>query len=144
MARSLSMLMAGAAAQAENVMFAPSKRFIDPETGKPVDWEIKCITAEENSKLRRSCLRSVPAPGGRKGQYTQEYDANMYQAKVAAACTVWPDLNDAELQNSYKVMGAEKLLTTMLTPGEFEDYSARVLEVNGFTNKEELVDEAKN
>ena len=32
----------------------------------------------------------------------------------------------------------------MLTPGEFEDYSAKVLEVNGFQNVQELVDEAKN
>ena len=53
-------------------------------------------------------------------------------------------LNDAALQDSYKAMGAEKLITTMLTPGEFEDYSAKVLEVNGFQNVQELVDEAKN
>ena len=97
-----------------------------------------------NSAIRKSCLRTIPAPGGRKGQYTQDFDAGLYQAKVSVACTVWPDLNDAALQDSYGVMGAENLITAMLSPGEFEDYAAKVLEVNGFNNKDELVDEAKN
>ena len=57
-----------------------------------------------------------PRPGGRKGQFTQEFDGNAYQAKIAVRCTVFPDLNDAALQDSYKAMGAEKLITTMLTP----------------------------
>lgn len=84
-------------------------------------------------------------PGtGRKGQFTQDFDANAYLAKVAVRCTVFPNLNDAELQQSYGVMGAEQLITTMLTPAEFEDYSTKVLQVNGFQSSDEMVEEAKN
>lgn len=144
MSRSLSSFLAAEAKPVENVLFAASERFTNSETGKPEEWEIKRITAKENSAIRKTCMRTIPAPGGRKGQFTQEFDASLYQAKVSVACTVWPDLNDAALQDSYKVMGADNLITTMLTPGEFEDYSAKVLEVNGFTNRDELVDEAKN
>ena len=54
------------------------------------------------------------------------------------------NLNDAELQQSYGVMGAEQLITTMLTPAEFEDYSTKVLQVNGFQSGDEMVEEAKN
>jgi len=136
--------MAGEVKPVENVMFTASERFVNGETGKPEQWEIKRITAKENSTIRKACMKTVPAPGGKKGQYTQDFDANLYQAKVSVACTVWPDLNSAELQDSYGVMGADNLIQTMLTPGEFEDYSAKVLEVNGFTNKDELVDEVKN
>ncbi|EQG32401.1 phage XkdN-like family protein [Clostridioides difficile DA00129] len=58
---------------------------------------------------------------------------------------VFPDLHDAELQNSYGVMGAEELLTTMLTPGEYTDLSSEVGEVNGFDRTfEDKVEEAKN
>ena len=142
--RSLSSFLAGEVKPVENVLFVASERFINRETGKPEEWEIKRITAKENSVIRKGCMRTIPAPGGRKGQFTQDFDANLYQAKVSVACTVWPDLNSAELQDSYHVMGAENLIQTMLTPGEFEDYSAKVLEVNGFTSKAELVDEAKN
>lgn len=39
---------------------------------------------------------------------------------------------------------AEELIATMLTPGEFEDYAARVLEVNGFQTEAERIEEAKN
>ena len=81
---------------------------------------------------------------GRKGQFTQDFDANAYLAKVAVRCTVFPNLNDAELQQSYGVMGAEQLITTMLTPAEFEDYSTKVLQVNGFQSGDEMVEEAKN
>ena len=68
----------------------------------------------------------------------------MYMGKLAAACTVFPNLNDAELQASYGVMGAEQLITTMLTPAEFEDYSTKVLQVNGFQTGDEMAADAKN
>lgn len=144
MSRTLSSFMAGEASSSPNVLYPVSARFLSKETGKPEAWEIKRISAKENTTIRKSCMRTVPAPGGRKGQYTQEFDAGQYQAKLVVACTVWPDLNDAALQDSYQVMGAENLITAMLYPGEFEDYSAKILELNGFNNKEELVEEAKN
>lgn len=144
MARSLSAFMAEAAEKVENAFFPASARFKDPESGETMLWEICAISASENAQIRKTCMRTVPAPGGRKGQYTQEFDGNAYQTKIAVRCTVFPDLNDAALQDSYEAMGAEQLLVTMLTPGEFEDYSAKVLEVNGFQNTQELVDEAKN
>ena len=144
MSKTLASFMAGAARPVEAVEYAASERFINPETEKPELWKIKPITAKENSALRQECMAVVPVPGGRKGQSTQQFDAGRYQAKVAVACTVYPDLLNAELQDSYGVKGAENLIATMLTPGEFEDYSAKVLEVNGFDDKNALVDEAKN
>ncbi len=142
MAKNLTAFFAQNARKVDNQFVVASERFTD-ENGKPAKWEICCITADENAAIRKTCMRSVPVPG-RKGQYTQEFDASAYQAKISARCTVFPNLNDAELQASYGVMGAEKLLATMLTAGEFEDYSAKILELNGFTASEDLIDEAKN
>lgn len=54
-------------------------------------------------------------------------------------------MDDAELQNSYGVMGADALLKVMLTPGEYADYLTKIQEVNGFDiSFDEKVDEAKN
>ncbi len=142
MANSLSAFFAQNAKKVDNQFVIASPRFVD-QNNEPVRWEICCITADENVRLRKECMRSVPVPG-RRGQYTQEFDAMAYQSKIAARCTVYPNLNDAELQASYGVNGAEKLITTMLSAGEFEDYSAKVLGLNGFSATEELVDEAKN
>lgn len=143
MVKTLAAFLAQNAKKIDNVSFIASGRFTDPETGEPMPWEICCITAAENARLRRACMRTVPVPG-KKGQFTQDFDANTYLAKVAVCCTVFPNLNDAELQASYGVMGAEQLITTMLTPAEFEDYSTKVLQVNGFQTGEEMVAEAKN
>ena len=42
-------------------------------------------------------------------------------------------------------MGADILLKTMLTPGEYADYLTKIQEINGFeVSFEEAVDEAKN
>jgi hypothetical protein len=142
MANSLSAFMAQNAKQVENRKIVASKRFIGAD-GKPVEWEIRAISASENQKLRKACTRNVPI-AGKRGQFTQEFDAQAYQAKIAVACTVFPNLNDAELQESYGVMGAEQLITTMLTFGEFDEYVSAILDLNGFSDMQELVDEAKN
>ena len=65
-------------------------------------------------------------------------------ANIAARCTVFPDLNSAELQDDWGVAKPEDLVGAMLIGGEFEDYIAEVLRVNGFKSESELVDEAKN
>ncbi|MBQ8248494.1 MAG: phage portal protein [Clostridia bacterium] len=143
MNKNLTAFLAQNAKKIDNVHCVASDRFVDPETGKAIPWAICCITAAENAAIRKSCMRTVQVPG-RKGQFTQDIDANAYLAKVAVRCTVFPNLNDAELQQSYAVMGAEQLITAMLTPAEFEDYSGKVLEVNGFQSGDEMVEEAKN
>ena len=54
-------------------------------------------------------------------------------------------MNDAELQNSYGVMGADALLKKMLKPGEYAAYLEKVQEINGFNETfDEKVEEAKN
>ena len=117
----LSCFLAQNALKAENEMYVVSKRFLGTDR-KPM----------------------VPVVG-KKGQFTQETDYNLYLGKLAARCTLFPNLNDKELQDSYHVMGADALLKVMLTAGEYANYLEKVQEVNGFdVPMDELVDEAKN
>ena len=134
--------IAGAKVQDETVKFVASKRFV--ENGKPVEWEIKPIDSDMDEALRKDCTKRVPVPG-KRGQYNQETDTDKYMAKMCVACTVYPNLNDAELQVAFGVKGADALLKKMLKPGEYTEYKAKVMEVNGYDmSMEELVDEAKN
>lgn len=138
----LSAFLMSNADRVENVQFVASERFSD-EDG-PIRWEIRCVSSAEDEGLRRACIKRVPSGRG-KGMYTNETDINLYLGKLAALCTVRPDLNDSSLQDSYSVMGADSLLKAMLTPGEYADYLARVQEICGFDRSfPELVDEAKN
>lgn len=126
----------------EIVKYVASKRFAIKD--KPVEWEIKAIDSDMDEAIRKECTKKVPVPG-KRGQYNQETDTDKYLAKMCVACTVYPNLNDKELQTSYGVMSGEALLKKMLKPGEYTEYKAKVMEVNGYDmSMEELVDEAKN
>ena len=138
-----SMFMAGNVAKEEVVEYVVSKRFKDAK-GKPVPWKIQAVDSEKDEAIRKECTKRVPI-AGKRGQYNQETDTDKYIGKMCVACTVYPNLNDAELQDSYGVKGAEALLKKMLKPGEYTEYKAKVMEVNGYDmSMEELVDEAKN
>ena len=139
----LSCFLAQNAVKVENVKVVVSKRFLD-KNKKPVEWEIQAITSSEDEALRKDCTKRVPVTG-KKEQYTQETDYNKYLGKLAAKCTVFPNLDDKDLQDSYHVMGADALLKAMLTAGEYAGYLENVQQVNGFDETlEELEAEAKN
>lgn len=138
----LSAFMCPNVEKIENARFAASPRF-KGEDGKPMEWEICCISADEYARIRSSCIKQVQVPG-KKNQMTAQLDTYAFQAKVAARCTVFPDLNNTELQNSWGVLTPHELLGRMLIGGEFDDYVTEVFRINGFKSESELVDEAKN
>ena len=146
---SLSAFLAQNAVRAAPVSYIASPRFLSGESdadGNPVPqhWKIRCMTGAETELLQQECVRSVPIPG-RPGRYQREMDPAAFTAKMAARCTVYPDLNNKELQDSYGVMGAEALLKAMLTSGEYLEYLRVVQKVNGFhQSDEDLEEQAKN
>lgn len=127
----------------ENKKIVVSKRFVG-DSGKPIEWEVRAITSAEDEKIRTACTKREPIPG-KRNQYTEKTDQAAYIRSLAAACTVFPNLNDKELQDSYGVMSAEQLIGEMLLPGEFAEYINRIGELTGFdVTMEERVEEAKN
>ncbi len=139
----LSCFLAQNALKTENEIFIASKRFQD-KNKNPMKWEIQAITSKDDEALRKECTKRVPV-AGKRGQYTQETDYNLYLGRLAARCTVFPNLSDKELQDSYGVMGADALLKAMLTAGEYANYLEKVQAVNGFdVPMDDLVGEAKN
>lgn len=129
--------------KAEHEKVVVSKRFIGADK-KPVEWEIGPISSVEDEALRKECTKRVPVPG-KRGQYNQETDYNKYLGMLAARCTIYPNLNDKELQDSYGAMGSDALLKAMLTAGEYAGYLEKIQQVNGFdSSAEEIVEEAKN
>ena len=140
---SLSAFLAQNAVPIANVKHVVSRRFLD-ENKKPISWEIQCITTTQDEALRKASSKRVPL-NGTKNQYQRETDYDQYLGKLGVACTVFPNLDDKDLQDSYGVMGAEALLKTMLTPGEYADYLTKIQEINGFDHTlQDEVDEVKN
>lgn len=129
--------------QKQNVMHPVTKSLTD-ENGEPLLWEIKPLTTKENEKIRESCTKEIPVKG-KPNQYRTKVDMGMYQAKLLCAAIVSPDLNNAELQNSYGVMSAEDLIKEMVDdPAEYTDLMIFVQNLSGFKTLEDEVEEAKN
>jgi len=112
-------------------------------SGLPYPFIIKSITEDENKEIRKACMKYVYDKETHTRQ--MELDPDAYNAKLIVACCVDPNLKDAELQKKYGVIGAENLLTKILTAGQYAELLFAVQEINGFNKSlDELREEAKN
>ena len=129
--------------QKQNAFHPVTKSLVD-ENGEPLLWEIRPLTTKENEAIRESCTVDVPVKG-KPNQYRPKVDMNKYQTKMMCAAIVNPDLNNADLQNSYGVMSAEELIKEMVdNPAEYTDLMIFIQQLSGFKTLQEEVDEAKN
>lgn len=138
--KDLKSFLNGNAEVIENRFVEVSERFKD-ENGNPIPWEVRALPAEEEEQIRKSCM--VPIKGQKKGN-DEKFDSNLYMLRITAACTVYPDLENAELQDSYGVHTAPALLKKLLYAGELNRYYEVIEEQNKFKSTEEKIDEVKN
>ena len=142
MTSKFSAFMAQNVARIENKKIVVSNRFKD-EKGKPIEWEIRALTNEENDELQRRAMVNVPVMGQR-GAFTRELDNVKYSAMLLAASVVYPDLNDAELQDSYGVKTPEALINKMLYMREATVLAQEIAKLSNFDDLADAVTEAKN
>ncbi len=130
--------------QKENTTFGATKSLTD-EQGNPLLWVIKPLSTKENDAIRDECTTEIPVKG-KPNMYRQKMNVSKYTAKMICASVVEPNLNNAELQDSYGVKTPEDLLTEMVNdPGEYGNFAVFIQQFNGFTETmEEKVEEAKN
>lgn len=128
----------------KNTQYVASKSFYD-ENNEPLKWEIKPLTTKEAEDIRTACTMEVPIPG-KSGMYRPKVDSKSYVAKLIAACVVFPDLYNKELQDSYGVKTPEDLLKEMVDdPTEYNAFAEFVQSFNGLDETlEDKVKEAKN
>lgn len=129
------------AVKVENEKHIISERFLD-EDEKSIPWEIRAIDENLNESIRDSC--KIKERDKRTRTVTERTNHELYLAKLVVECVVYPNLKDAQLQESYGVLGAESLVKKMLTSGEYNKLLEVVQEVNGFDTDDDLVEEAKN
>ena len=123
--------------QAENKEVIVSERF--RENGKTVPFVIRPITQQENETLMKK-QRSVDKKSG-----VEQFNRISYNRELTAMAVVEPDLNNAELQKRYGVLGADKVLSAMLYVGEYGTLMEAVQELSGLDQDiNEDMDEAKN
>lgn len=113
-----------------------SNRFM--ENGKSVPFKIRPITQEENSTLIKK-FNKIDKKG------VETFDRTGYVQELTSSAVVFPDLNSAELQKAYGVLGASKLLQKMLFVGEYAVLAQEVQALSGLDEDiNEDIEEAKN
>lgn len=127
-----------------NEKYAPTTTLQD-ENGKPLEWEFKQITSKENEELRDANTIEVQVTG-KPNLFRPKLITSKYLMAMIVKSTVFPDLYDKELQDSYGVMTPEDLVYAMVDDaGEMQDFQLWMQKFQGFTKSlDEKVDEAKN
>ena len=127
-----------------NEKYAPTATLQD-ENGEPLNWEFRPLTSKENEALRDSCTIEVQVKG-KPNHYRPKVKTAEYLAKMIVASTVYPDLYDKELQDSYGVMTPEDLLYALVdNAGEYQDFTVWMQKYQGFSKSlDDKVEEAKN
>ena len=127
-----------------NTFFVASENFLDDE-GKPVPWEIKPLLTEDNERIKDECTTIVETRDRGFKAYPK-IDIKMLTAKQVVACIAFPDLYNAELQDSYGVKEPEELLFAMLDEaGDYQNLVQFVQKYNKLNvTLDEKIDDAKN
>lgn len=128
----------------ENERHVATESLCDEE-GKPLEWEFRHISSKENEEIREKCTVDVQVTG-KPNMYRPRLNSSKYVRNMIAASVVYPDLYDAQLQDSYGVKTPEDLLLEMVDdPGEYNMLAEYVQKFQGFqASFQDKVDEAKN
>ena len=110
--------------------------------GEPVAWKIKTLATDETEKMRKKYTKRITDRISRQSE--ERFDATAYNEDVLSKAITYPNLYDAELQDSWGVTEPVELVKAMLTPGEYADLLAAVTEAQGYdVGMEDKVKEVK-
>ena len=103
--------------------------------------ELRIISGREYDAIQDKCYVNKP---GRKGRQERVLDMSKFNNLLCSASVVVPDLQNAELQESYGVRGEQDLYGEMFTFADHLKILEAIPNASGLDNFDDLVDEAKN
>jgi Phage XkdN-like tail assembly chaperone protein, TAC len=138
----LSFFLPSVVEEAEEVTAPISKRFKDKE-GNIVPFIFKAIPTERIDALEKECTTYKNVKG--QGR-VKDFDTQRFYARVAIETTVYPNFRSKELREAYKTEdGVEVAKKVLSVGGEYNNFIAKTMEVNGFDDTiDDLEEAAKN
>ena len=103
-----------------------SKRFVD-EAGKPVPFEIRTISQDENAQLVKQYTRRKVA----NGSVVENFNTAAYTNALILECTVQPDFRDSRMCETYGVLDPMLVPGKMLLSGEYSALVGEIMKLNG-------------
>ena len=123
--------------------FKNNAKAIEPKKLKldrfDMEIEIKPLSPEQNERIMDKSMKNII---NAKGKPEQAFSNGRYLRLMAVEAVSFPDLDDAELQESYGVKGSEQLLNAMFTADEVAKIVSIATEESKNINDD--IQEAKN
>lgn len=103
--------------------------------------ELRIISGREYDRIQDKCYVNK---AGLKGRQEPKLDMAKFNNLLCSSSVVVPDLQNAELQASYGVVGEQDLYGEMFNFADHLKILNAITNTSGFSDFNELVDEAKN
>ncbi|GMQ57074.1 hypothetical protein AN1V17_14690 [Vallitalea sediminicola] len=113
-----------------------SNRFKDKK-GSLLKFKIRAITDSEMSDIQKICMRT-----GKKGKV--DFDVSKFNRLIAIKGTVDPKFEEADSIKSVGCVTPEDYIKKVMLPGEIATLSDQIQTLSGYTDLEELKEQAKN
>lgn len=113
-----------------------SKRFQDGQ-GELLRFQIRAITDHEMSEIQKICMRT-----GKKGKV--DFDVSRFNRLIAIKGTVDPKFEDAESIKNTGCVTPEDYMKKVMLPGEIATLAEQIQTLSGYTDLEDLKEQAKN
>lgn len=139
----LQLFLKGNKKKRENEKYAVTKSICD-ENGNPVEWEFRPLTVTEVEDIRADNTKTVIV-NEVTGQSKEVVDNNSMLRQIIVSATVFPNLYDKTLLESYGVLKPEDLLVQLVdNPGEYNELGRKINQMNGFETLDQKIEKAKN
>ena len=103
-------------------------------------FTIKALTGEDIDAIQAQATRII-----RKGNKTEKkVDENEASRLLVAKATIEPDFSNADLLKHYKAVDAGECVQRALLAGEIAALQQAILELSGFGDLDEEIEDAKN
>lgn len=122
--------------KADSKQIVVSNRFLD-DNGQAIPFTIRPLSQEINDRIQRKHMKK-----DKTGQIN--FNQNDYMNDLVAESVIYPDLENADLQQAYGAFSKTELIKKMLLAGEYMNLLLEVQKISDLTSEEDLIEEAKN
>lgn len=117
----------------------PQATYFIERLGIPVT--LKGLSEREINRIKKECTYEVKE---RRGKKTKELDDEEFNAALIEAATVSPNWNNERLLNALKASDGRQVIKKKFLAGETSSMGDKVLELSGFDDDLEKIEDIKN
>lgn len=105
-----------------------------------IPLQLKGLSSKEISTIRKECTYQRKV----KGNFEEKLDGSEFDAGLIVAATTNFDWKAPELLEHHKASDGKQLIRKMLLAGEISSITGKIMEVSGYNDELEEIEDIKN